>query len=94
MDSELGHHVRAWLADQARASWSLNDNSSRHRMTNEERTAAHALGWFSTALRGVLDPDPRVAALAAVKPLTSTIKAFGGAEARTAVIRALRSTAD
>ncbi|MEU5941586.1 DUF6461 domain-containing protein [Micromonospora sp. NPDC047548] len=91
VDSDLGHHVRAWLTEQDRASWSLND-SNRHRMTNEQRTAAYALGWFTTALRGVLDPDPRVAVLTAVKPLTSTIRAFGGPETVETVIHALQAT--
>ena len=89
MDSDLGRHVRTWLTEQQRASWSANDHN-RRRMTNEQRIAAHSLGWFTAALRGVLDPEPRVAILTAVKPLTSTIRAFGGPETVEAVIHALQ----
>jgi len=81
--------VRMWLATGHRASVSLN-GPHRHRMTDDERRAAYALGWFTSALRGVLDPDPRVAVLAALRPLTSGLAVFGGAAARAEVVAALR----
>lgn len=77
MGSDLGRHVRDWLAGQSRASWSLNGHH-RGRMSDEQRRDAYALGWFVGALKGVADADPRVALLAAVKPVTSGIPAFGG----------------
>ena len=89
VESPLGEHVRMWLATGHRASVSLN-GPHRHRMTDDERRAAYALGWFTSALRGVLDPDPRVAVLAALRPLTSGLAVFGGAAARAEVVAALR----
>jgi hypothetical protein len=46
--------------------------------------------WFLAALRGVLDPDPRVALLAALKPYTSGLPGLADDQARAAVLAALR----
>ncbi|MEU0880561.1 DUF6461 domain-containing protein [Lentzea sp. NPDC005914] len=54
-DSELGRHVRGWLALQRRASWSLN--SARSAMTDEERRHAHRFGWLLQALAGAFRAD-------------------------------------
>ncbi|AGZ42475.1 hypothetical protein AFR_21015 [Actinoplanes friuliensis DSM 7358] len=86
-DSPLGTHVRTWLTATTRAGDSLNSN--RHAMTAAERTHAYALGWFTAALRGVLNPDPQKAALAALRPLTSNIAALTDPAVRAAVIHAL-----
>jgi hypothetical protein len=48
-DSPLGRHVRDWLTESRRASWSLNDHSG-HRMTEAERRRAFDLGWLTRAL--------------------------------------------
>jgi hypothetical protein len=48
-DSPLGRHVRDWLTESRRASWSLNDHSG-HRMTETERRRAFDLGWLARAL--------------------------------------------
>lgn len=48
-DSPLGRHVRDWLTEARRASWSLN-NHSCHRMTEAERRRAFDLGWLARAL--------------------------------------------
>ncbi|WP_053716525.1 DUF6461 domain-containing protein [Saccharothrix sp. NRRL B-16348] len=56
-DSPLGRHVRAWLTESQRASWSLNDHGGRHRMTDAERRRAHDLGWLARALGAALRPD-------------------------------------
>ncbi len=87
-DSPLGHHVRDWLTTQKRAGDSLN-GPDRHRLSDAERTQGNRLGWFVTALRGVLDPDPRHAVLAALRPVGSVPGLFGGSAARTAVLRSL-----
>lgn len=55
-DSPLGRHVRDWLTESRRASWSLND-SSGHRMTEARRSRAFELGWLSMALGAALRPD-------------------------------------
>jgi hypothetical protein len=57
-ESPLGQHVRGWLTESRRASWSLNDHGGRHRMTETERSRAHALGWLTRALGAALQPDP------------------------------------
>ncbi|MET9632611.1 DUF6461 domain-containing protein [Lentzea sp. NPDC006480] len=54
-DSELGRHVREWLALQRRASWSLN--SARSAMTDAERQHGYRFGWLTTALQGAFRPD-------------------------------------
>ena len=54
--SPLGLHVREWLTESRRASWSLNDHSARHRMTDEDRRRAFDLGWLARALGAALDP--------------------------------------
>jgi hypothetical protein len=57
-DSPLGHHVRTWLTESRRASWSLNDHSGRDRMTETERRRAFDLGWLARALGAALQPAP------------------------------------
>jgi hypothetical protein len=81
VDSPLGRHVRAWLTTTQKAS----------ELDPEERLHAYALGWFTSALRGVLNPDPRAAALAAAKPLTSEIPGLGDHAPRAQMIEALRA---
>jgi hypothetical protein len=89
MESELGRQVRGWLAEQRRAGASLNVPHNS-RMTEEERRHAFGLGWFVAALRGVLDEDPRVAVLAALRPLTSGLPALTSEATRSAALRTLR----
>ena len=60
----------------------------------DSRGVAPELGGFLGALRGVLDPDPRVAVLAALKPYTSGRPGLADEPARDAVLRALRDQAD
>ena len=55
-DSPLGEHVRAWLTEARRASWSLNDHGGRHRMTEAERRRGYDLGWLARALGAALQP--------------------------------------
>jgi hypothetical protein len=88
-DSPLGRHVREWSAMQKRASDSLN-GPHRSRLSDAERTRADRYGWFVTALRGVLDPEPGGALLAAMRPLGSVPGLFGGSAAHAAALRALR----
>jgi hypothetical protein len=57
-DSPLGQHVRIWLTESRRASWSLNDHGGQHRMTEPERRRAFGLGWLARALGAALQPDP------------------------------------
>lgn len=89
MESVLGRQVRGWLDAQRRASASTNV-PHRHRMTEDERGHAFGLGWFVAALRGVLDGDPRVAVLAALRPHISGLPALSDEASRAAVLRALR----
>jgi len=56
-DSPLGRHVRAWLTESNRASWSLNDHSARHRMSDTERRRGYDLGWLTRALGAALQTD-------------------------------------
>jgi hypothetical protein len=56
-DSPLGHHVRTWLTEARRASWSLNDHAAQHRMTTSTRHQAFDLGWLAGALGTALQPD-------------------------------------
>ncbi|QUH02357.1 hypothetical protein HUO13_17500 [Saccharopolyspora erythraea] len=56
-ESELGRHVRAWLAEAHRASWSLNDH--RARMSEAERYRGYDLGWLTKALGTALRTGPR-----------------------------------
>jgi hypothetical protein len=56
-DSPLGTHVRAWLTESSRASWSLNDHGGRHRMTEAQRGRAFELRWLARALGAALRPD-------------------------------------
>ncbi|SDM55678.1 DUF6461 domain-containing protein [Allokutzneria albata] len=56
-DSPLGRHVRTWLTDSRRASWSLNDHSARHRINETERRRAFELGWLTVALGAAIRPD-------------------------------------
>jgi hypothetical protein len=51
------------------------------------------LSWFLGALRGALDPDPRVALLAALKPYTSGLPGLADEQARADVLSALRREA-
>ncbi|MEU7908024.1 DUF6461 domain-containing protein [Actinoplanes sp. NPDC049118] len=48
------------------------------------------LDWFAASLRGVLDPDPRVAVLAALRPLAAGPAALADDAARAAALDALR----
>ena len=48
------------------------------------------LPWFLGALRGGLEPDPRVAVLAALKPYTSGLPGLADEQARADVLAALR----
>jgi hypothetical protein len=57
-ESPLGQHVRAWLTESRRASWSLNDHGGRSRMTEDRRRRAHDLGWLAAALGAALQGDP------------------------------------
>ncbi|MDI6102069.1 DUF6461 domain-containing protein [Actinoplanes sp. NEAU-A12] len=79
-DSPLGQHVRIWLATSRNAR-NIDPEQQRH---------ANALGWFTGALRGVLNPDSRFAALAAVKPLTSGIPGLSDHHLQRQAIEALR----
>jgi hypothetical protein len=81
VDSPLGRQVRDWLAADRRAA---RDAGSPSRS---------GFGWFLGALRGVLDPDPRVALLAALKPYTSDLPGLADEQARDAVLDALRGQA-
>jgi hypothetical protein len=56
-DSPLGRHVRAWLTESNRASWSLNDHGARHRMSETERRRGYDLGWLTRALGAALQAD-------------------------------------
>jgi len=80
VESPLGTQVRGWLAAEKKVG-----------LSGDERSHALGLGWFARALRGVLDEDPRVAVLAALRPLTSGLPAFGDEAARAEVLRALRA---
>ncbi|MET8148853.1 DUF6461 domain-containing protein [Actinoplanes sp. NPDC049668] len=51
---------------------------------------ADGLGWFVMSLRGVLGADPRVAVLAALRPLAAGPGALADEAARAAALRALR----
>ncbi|WP_199516827.1 DUF6461 domain-containing protein [Nucisporomicrobium flavum] len=89
-DSGLGHHVRDWLTAQKRAGDSLN-GPDRARLSDAQRTQGYRYGWFVTALRGLLDPDPKHALLAALRPVGSVPDLFGGAAARSAVLSSMAS---
>ncbi|BEL05414.1 hypothetical protein Q0Z83_036050 [Actinoplanes sichuanensis] len=82
VDSPLGRQVRAWLTTSRKAS----------KLSPGDRHHAYGLGWFIGALRGVLNPDPRLAALAAAKPLTSEIPGLGDHALRAQMIEALRAS--
>jgi hypothetical protein len=82
VDSPLGGQVRGWLAAAAR----VDDRRDGPSDADRERAAGYR--WFVPALRGVSDPDPRTAVLAALKPLGSGVA--GAAEERAAVVAALR----
>jgi len=84
VESPLGRQVRAWLAARRRASGAFAE-----RMAEDERRHAAGLGWFANALRGVLDDDPRVAVLAALRPLASGLPELGDDTTRAAALRAL-----
>jgi hypothetical protein len=56
-ESPLGQHVRAWLTESRRASWSLNDHGGRHRMTEDQRRRGYDLGWLTAALGAALQED-------------------------------------
>jgi hypothetical protein len=81
VDSPLGRQVRDWLAAGRRAA---RDTGS---------PSGSGMDWFLGALRGVLDPDPRVALLAALKPYTSGLPGLADERARGAVLDALREQA-
>jgi hypothetical protein len=88
-DSELGRHVRDWLTTQKRAGDSLN-GPDRSRLSEAQRTQGYKYGWFVTALRGMLDPDPKHALLAALRPVGSVPELFGGPAVRSAVLRSMQ----
>jgi hypothetical protein len=44
-------------------------SGARGRLTAAERTEADRYGWFTSALRGLSEPDPRVALLCALWPV-------------------------
>lgn len=75
MDSPLGREVRGWLAAHRQA-----DGTDQH---------AFGVGWFVAALRGVLDSDPQVALLAALRPHASDLPILTDEAARASVLHAL-----
>ncbi|TDC61905.1 hypothetical protein E1200_27685 [Actinomadura sp. GC306] len=87
--SELGAHVRSWLVRSRQASYSLNDGAYS-RMSDDERTAAFMLGWFASALRAALWPEPHAAARAALHPLTEGPTQLRDSAQEAAVLRILR----
>lgn len=56
-DSELGQHVREWSALTRRASWSLNDPPSRHRMSDQERHRGYRFGHLTETLATAFSAD-------------------------------------
>jgi hypothetical protein len=56
-DSPLGRHVRDWLTESRRASWSLNDHGGRSRMTEERRHRSHDLSRLAAELGAALQSD-------------------------------------
>lgn len=92
--SELGRHVHSWLRDSRRAGVSLNAPLDRPNMTDDERTAAHMLGWFAQVLRAALWPEPYAAARAVLYPLTQGPPAFRDPAEESAVLSVLRAGAD
>jgi hypothetical protein len=89
-DSALGQRVRRWLADSRRAGNSLNDHWARYRMSDADRDRAFLLGWLAEALRGALSPDPRTAALGALRPLVDGPPPLRDPARRAAVLELLR----
>ena len=55
LSSPLAPYLREWLGQERRPG-----------LSRDQKTLAHRYGWFLTALRGVLHPDPRLALLAAL----------------------------
>jgi hypothetical protein len=91
--SDLGMHVRSWLTRSRQAGRSLNDPSARSKMSDDERTAAHMLGWFAQALKAALSPDPHAAARAALRPLTQGPPLLRDPAEEAAILQTLRGTA-
>ncbi|WP_205718313.1 DUF6461 domain-containing protein [Actinomadura sp. WMMA1423] len=89
--SELGTHVRSWLARSRQAGQSLNDPAARHHMSDDERSAAHMLGWFTEALRAALWHEPRAAARGALRPLTAGPPLLRDPAQETAILETLRA---
>ncbi|RFS81262.1 hypothetical protein D0T12_33375 [Actinomadura spongiicola] len=92
--SELGGHVRSWLARARQAGRSLNDPLARHKMSDDERTAAHMVFWFADALRAALWSDPHAAARGALHPLTRGPSPLRDPARETAVLHTLRRAQD
>ncbi|RKS74306.1 hypothetical protein BZB76_2817 [Actinomadura pelletieri DSM 43383] len=92
--SELGAHVRSWLARARQANRSLNDPTARSRMSGDERTAAYMGAWFADALRGALWPEPHAAARAALHPLTQGPDPLRDPAREKAVLHTLRRAQD
>lgn len=82
VSSPLAPYIREWLERDRRSGLSL-----------EQQALANRYGWFLTAFRGVLDPDPRRALLAALRPVGSEPALFGGRAARMAVLDAMTRSA-
>ncbi|MFI0366950.1 DUF6461 domain-containing protein [Actinomadura sp. 1N219] len=91
--SELGTHVRSWLRRSRQAGGSLNDPFARSNLSDDERTAANMLGWFTSVLNAALWPDPHAAARAVLRPLTEGPSELRDSAAETAVLHALRGDA-
>ncbi|TDD38664.1 hypothetical protein E1287_05125 [Actinomadura sp. KC06] len=91
--SELGTHVRSWLRRARQAGGSLNDPFARTNLSDDERTAANMLGWFTDALNAALWPDPRAAARAVLRPLTQGPPELRDPAEETAVLHTLRGGA-
>ncbi|OHV47121.1 hypothetical protein [Pseudofrankia sp. BMG5.36] len=91
MESPLGREVRGWLRLSAMAGWSRNDSTASYRMTEAERRRGNLLGWFATALRGALYPDPDLAVRTALYPLGWGPPPIADPAAHTAALSHLRA---
>ncbi|MBO2459816.1 DUF6461 domain-containing protein [Actinomadura violacea] len=89
-ESELGTHIRSWLIRSRQAGGSLNDPSAQHKMSDDQRTAAHMRAWFVNALKGALWPEPLAAARCALYPLTQGPPLLRDAAQEAAILHALR----
>lgn len=92
--SELGGHVRSWLTRSRQAGVSLNDPFARSKMSDGERTTAMMLGWFTTALKAALSPDPHTAARGALGPLAQGPPLLRDPDQEAAVLRTLSDAPD